>query len=88
MSIIRYVIGLAFEYRYIYIFQTNQRLSDSWRGVIGDAGLNTVEKFIDERKNLLQSDNDRQSFAKQCLTNYWFLYKDSDSKGSGGKQVC
>ena len=86
------MIGLALDYRcickYIYIFQTNQRLSDSWRGVIGEAGLNAVQKFIDQRKELLQSDKDRQSFAKQCLANYWFLYKDTDSKGTDGKQVC
>jgi hypothetical protein len=67
----------------IYIFQTNQRCSDSWRFVIGSTGLNVLVAFFEADEKYQNSDDERQQFAEHYLKQYRFLYKNSEVCWSG-----
>jgi hypothetical protein len=67
------------------VFQTVQRLADSWRNVIGSTGISAVLAFCDSHSDLLDSDEQRVKFAKECLERYRFLYRDADDNN---KKVC
>jgi len=62
----------------IYIFQTVQRCADSWRNGVGSTGITSLLSFFDSQEYLLDSDEERQEFAKYYLEDLHFLYKDSD----------
>lgn len=63
----------------IYIFQAKQRLADSWRVIIGDTGLSSLKAFFDARE-IYNSNEERQRFAKHSLERFRFLYRDSEGE--------
>jgi hypothetical protein len=67
------------------LFQTIQRLADSWRATIGSTGIAIVMAFCDSHPDIAESDEDRVEFAKFYLENYRFLYRDSEGDN---KKVC
>jgi hypothetical protein len=76
------------SYRIIFtiynVFQTVQRLADSWRNIIGSTGLAVVLAFCDSQPDLKDSDDERVNFANYYLDNLRFLYE----KFEGPKEVC
>lgn len=66
------------------MFQTVQRLADSWRNVIGSAGVAIVLAFCDAQDDLHDSDKERIAFAEYYLKDLRFLYTDTDD---GDKKV-
>jgi hypothetical protein len=66
-------------------FQTVQRLADSWRNVIGSAGIAVLLAFCDSQEDLQNSDEERVEFAKYFLSDLRFLYRDADHDD---KKVC
>jgi hypothetical protein len=67
------------------MFQTVQRLADSWRNQAGSTGVSTVQSFCDSQELLRDSDLERQEFASYLLEDLRFLYKDSSRDD---KTVC
>ncbi|KAH8979504.1 hypothetical protein EDB86DRAFT_2814567 [Lactarius hatsudake] len=59
------------------IFQTVQRLADSWHSSIGSAGIAVLMAFFDSHQDFRDSDKERMKFAKNHLNSLRFLYKDS-----------
>ena len=62
-----------------YLFQAQQRLSDSWRLAIGSTGIAVVNTFF-ESNNELTTDKERKAFAKEGLKDLKFLYSNMDSE--------
>lgn len=60
------------------MFQTVQRLSDSWRTPIGSAGIAVVMAFCDSEESLANSDENRVEFANYLLEKFRFMYEDSE----------
>ena len=60
------------------MFQTVQRLADSWRNLIGSAGIAILLAFCDSQDDLRNSDEGRMEFAKYYLKDLRFLYTDTD----------
>jgi hypothetical protein len=60
------------------IFQTLQYCADSWRDVIGTAGITLLLASFDTQETFRDSDSERQKFAKYYLEDFRFLYEDSD----------
>jgi len=62
-----------------------QRLADSWRNIVGSAGISVVLVFCDSDDDLRDSDGERVEFAKYYLGDLRFLYRDADGDD---KKVC
>jgi hypothetical protein len=62
-----------------YLFQAQQRLSDSWRSAIGSTGIAVVNTFF-ESNDELTTDEERKDFAKEGLKDLKFLYSNTDSE--------
>ena len=62
-----------------------QRLMDSWRNVIGSAGITVLLAFCDSQEDLWNSDEERVEFAKFFLKDLCFLYRDTNYDD---KNVC
>jgi hypothetical protein len=62
----------------IFIFQTVQRLADSWRNVIGSTGIVVLLAFLDSQEDLRDSDENRVKFAKYYREDLRFIFRDSD----------
>ncbi|KAF8508180.1 hypothetical protein JB92DRAFT_2954585 [Gautieria morchelliformis] len=62
----------------IPILQTIQRLTDSWRNVIGSTAIAILLAFFDSQEHLQDSDEECQEFCKYYLNRLRFLYEDSD----------
>jgi hypothetical protein len=60
------------------LFQAQQRLSDSWRSVLGSTGVAVVNAFF-EAKEDLTTDEERKNFAKDGLKDLKFLYSNTDA---------
>jgi hypothetical protein len=67
------------------MFQTIQRLADSWRNVIGSTGIAVLMAFFDSQEELQDSDEERVEFAEHHLKDLRFLYKTSVGDD---KKVC
>jgi hypothetical protein len=61
-----------------YMFQTVQRCADSWRNVVGSAGIASLLAFFDSHEDFQESDEERQEFARYLRKDYRFLYKNSE----------
>jgi len=68
--------GLVFGIILIFMFQTIQRLADSWRNSVGSTGISTSQAICDSEETLQDSDLARQEFASYYLKDLRFLYKD------------
>jgi hypothetical protein len=71
--------------QYQNIFQTVQCLSDSWRNVIGSAGITVLLAFCDTQDSLQDSDEEHVEFAKYYLEDLRFSYQVSKHDD---KKVC
>lgn len=60
------------------MFQTIQRLADSWRNIIGSTGISVVLAFCDSHQELRDSDDERVQFAQYYLQDLRFLWEDAD----------
>jgi hypothetical protein len=59
--------------------QAQQRVSDTWRSVIGSTAIAIVDGFFEANKNL-ESDEDRKAYAADELKDLKFLYANTDSR--------
>jgi hypothetical protein len=62
----------------IYMFQTIQRLADSWRNIFGSTAISSIQSFCDSQEVLRDSDSERQAFARYYLKGLRFLYRESN----------
>jgi hypothetical protein len=58
--------------------QAQQRISDTWRSVIGSTAIAVVNAYMEADKTL-DSDEDRQKFAEEGLKDLKFLYSNTNS---------
>lgn len=60
--------------------QAQQRLSDTWRSVIGSTAIAVINTYMESDKSL-QSDEDRREYAKEGLKDLKFLYDNTAKPG-------
>jgi hypothetical protein len=70
-----------------FIFQTVQRCADSWRRIIGSAGISNLLAFFDSQEHLRDSDKARQVFAENYMEQFRFLYDDCSGEDETVCQV-
>jgi hypothetical protein len=58
--------------------QAQQRVSDTWRSVIGSTAIAIVNTFFESNKDL-ESDEDCRAFAAEGLNDLKFLYSNTES---------
>jgi hypothetical protein len=70
--------GFVLDHKTNTYIQAVQRLSDSWRNVIGSNGIAIILAFFASQDDYRDSDTARQEFASELLVDLRFAYWDAD----------